>query len=724
MKLLKTFAFVTSLLMLFSCSSGESSPKEDKKLLRSISLSGDYQTTFEVGDAFNYDGLIVTAFYSDNTSKEVNNYTVNAPKNMDVAGDKSVGVVYKEGGITQYANYTITVNEPYIPVSLTSISLSGNYQTAFEVGDIFTYTGLLVTAHYSNGTFKNVIGYTVSTPDMSTSGVKAINVIYTELGISRGASYSITVSAVMPPEVVTLVSISLSGTYQTSFLVEDAFTYTGLVVTAHYSNGTSKTVTGYTVDSPNMTTAGTKTVTVSYSENGVGCAVTYQITVTERPVKELENVIYEPLLNRQYYLNHIGDIYSTWKQYQGEGVVIAVIDIGFDTTHEEFKFLDGTSKITSNSASFKYQNGGVITNVGVSYAHDTSDSHGTFCAGVAAAGLNHKGVIGIAPMAKLMLLKTDAMPKSIAAAFKYAADNGAKVISISLGSYATGGGDLKPDGSDIKKVFNEPVEYCRNKGVVVVSAGGNGGEGGASMISVPTYPGATPGVIGVGGLKANSNSTIWEGSSINSDTDKFIDVVAPANGMFNICNYYKDGQHILYDGGNDGNKHKWNGTSFAAPIVAGMAALYFEKYPSASADAFETALYNSTNEIETPSASNYGSVDIGKLLRTTGTDKVTITVQDNTETSLNLFIWDSRTGTGPEPWPGQTYTLTGGKFSTRIDTSKYDSMIVSSLDGAQTIDLSIYPFIYGCIYDLSNAIGEIFDYTKTLYMGNYVGVPS
>lgn len=723
MKLFKTLTFVTSLLMLVSCSSGESSPKEDKKLLKSISLSGDYQTTFEVGDAFNYDGLIVTAFYSDNTSKEVNNYTVNAPKNMDVAGDKSVGVVYKEGGITQYANYTITVNEPYIPVSLISISLSGNYQTAFKVGDAFTYIGLVVTAYYSNGTSKTVTGYTVSTPDMSTSGVKTINVIYTESGISRGASYSITVNEIHP-QVVTLVGISLSGSYQTTFLVEDIFTYEGLVVTATYSDSSSKTVTGYTVDSPNMSTTGTKTVTVKYSEGSVGCAVTYQITVIDRPEKQLENVIYEPLLGRQYYLNHIGDIYSTWKKYQGEGVVIAVIDIGFDTTHEEFKFLDGTSKITSNSASFKYQNGGVVTNVGISYAHDTSDSHGTFCAGVAAAGLNHKGVIGIAPMAKLMLLKTDAMPKSIAVAFKYAADNGAKVISISLGSYATGGGDLKPDGSDIKKVFDEPVEYCRNKGVVVVSAGGNGGEGGASMISVPTYPGATPGVIGVGGLKANSNSTIWEGSSINSSTDKFIDVVAPANGMFNICNYYKDGQHILYDGGNEGNKHKWNGTSFAAPIVAGMAALYFEKYPSASVDAFETALYNSTNAIETPSASNYGSVDIGKLLRTTGIDKVTITVQDNTETSLNLFIWDSRTGKAPSPWPGDTYTLIGGKFSTRINTSLYDSMIVSSLSGAQTIDLSIYPFIYGCVYDLTNAIGEIFDYTKTLYIGNYVGEQS
>ena len=77
----------------------------------------------------------------------------------------------------------------------------------------------------------------------------------------------------------TLSSITLSGDYQTTFAVDEAFSYTGLVVTAHYSDSTSATVTPTSVSSPDMTTAGEKTVTVSYTEGGVTVTADYMITV-------------------------------------------------------------------------------------------------------------------------------------------------------------------------------------------------------------------------------------------------------------------------------------------------------------------------------------------------------------------------------------------------------------------------------------------------------------
>ena len=66
----------------------------------------------------------------------------------------------------------------------------------------------------------------------------------------------------------------------TNFTTEDSFNAAGLIVTANYSNCSSRTVTPTSISSPNMTTAGNKTVTVTYTENDVTKTATYDITVT------------------------------------------------------------------------------------------------------------------------------------------------------------------------------------------------------------------------------------------------------------------------------------------------------------------------------------------------------------------------------------------------------------------------------------------------------------
>lgn len=81
-----------------------------------------------------------------------------------------------------------------------------------------------------------------------------------------------------------LTSIALSGSYQTVFHVGDAFTYEGLVVTANYEDQSSRTVSSYTVSEPDMSATGTKTVTVSYTENEVTKEATYDITVIPAPI--------------------------------------------------------------------------------------------------------------------------------------------------------------------------------------------------------------------------------------------------------------------------------------------------------------------------------------------------------------------------------------------------------------------------------------------------------
>lgn len=82
----------------------------------------------------------------------------------------------------------------------------------------------------------------------------------------------------------TLSSITLdTSNVQTTFTVGDTFNYTGLVVTAHYTDSTSGVVTPTSVSSPNMSTTGNKTVTVTYTEDEVTKTETYSITVNANP---------------------------------------------------------------------------------------------------------------------------------------------------------------------------------------------------------------------------------------------------------------------------------------------------------------------------------------------------------------------------------------------------------------------------------------------------------
>lgn len=88
-----------------------------------------------------------------------------------------------------------------------------------------------------------------------------------------------------PPASAALTSISLSGTQQTVFGVGDAFSSDGLIVTAHYDDESTKVVEPTSISSPDMSTAGQKTITVTYTENNVIKTATYTITVNAVVVK-------------------------------------------------------------------------------------------------------------------------------------------------------------------------------------------------------------------------------------------------------------------------------------------------------------------------------------------------------------------------------------------------------------------------------------------------------
>lgn len=248
---------------------------------------------------------VVTTVFSTtslgSTNTVTTGYTVSA-----TASAKSG--YYQDGsgtsGVTIYNTTTPMFTSTPSAISLTvSIGAgSGNldfsdyvYATLVNGSGTAIGTAVQITNHVTTSTGDS---YTVSIP---TTGITSANGIYlyhtkesgkniryysASLSITTGGStttYS-NYSTQCTASSCTLLSITLNtSSVQKSFAVGDAFNYTDLVVTANYSDCESKTVTPTSVSSPNMSTIGNKTVTVSYTESGTTKTATYTITVEAAP---------------------------------------------------------------------------------------------------------------------------------------------------------------------------------------------------------------------------------------------------------------------------------------------------------------------------------------------------------------------------------------------------------------------------------------------------------
>ena len=184
----------------------------------------------------------------------------------------------------------------------------------------------------------------------------------------------------------------------------------------------------------------------------------------------------DPDYSKQWNLKMI-NMPKAWEKSRGKGVVVAVLDTGIAyEDYEDFKQVPDLKGA-------KFAKGYDFVN---NDSHPNDDhGHGTHVAGTIAQVTNNKeGVAGVAFEATLMPVKVldhfgSGTSVAIADAIRWAADNGANVINMSLG----GGGR--------SAVMEKAVEYARKKGVVVVCAAGNGGRG------VVEYPAAYPGSFAV-----------------------------------------------------------------------------------------------------------------------------------------------------------------------------------------------------------------------------------
>ena len=204
--------------------------------------------------------------------------------------------------------------------------------------------------------------------------------------------------------------------------------------------------------------------------------------------------------------------------------------------------------------------------------------HGTHCAGIIAAVRdNNKGAMGIADNVRIMAIRAvpdgDEHDKDIALAIRYAVDNGAQVISMSFGK------DFSPE----KKWVDDAIKYAAAKGVLLVHAAGNDSKDLDKEFNFPS-------TVFEDGVRATNVITVGaSGDAKNGGlTARFsnygkneVDVFAPGVGIYST----------LPGGDQYGNL---NGTSMACPLVAGVAALILQYYPTLTPQQVKMAIEKSS----------------------------------------------------------------------------------------------------------------------------------
>lgn len=150
------------------------------------------KTSYLAGDSFNSAGMVVTASYGTGqavlATAEVSGYSVSPSVLTD--GTTSVTITYSEGGETCTTTLAVTVTH-----KLSAITVTTNpTKTTYEYGDTLATAGMVVTASYSDSKTAAVTGYSCSPTTFSTVGNQVVTVSYTENGVTKTATFNVTVN--------------------------------------------------------------------------------------------------------------------------------------------------------------------------------------------------------------------------------------------------------------------------------------------------------------------------------------------------------------------------------------------------------------------------------------------------------------------------------------------------------------------------------------------------
>ena len=255
-----------------------------EKVLEKIEITTNpNKTAYEEGEKFDKTGMVVTAIYSDISKETVTDYAY-TPTGSLTANDKRVIITYKD----KTATVTITVKEktpPVVEKTLERIEVTTNpNKTAYEEGERFDKTGMVVTAVYSDNSRETVTDYTYAPTGSLTANDKRVIITYKD----KTATVTITVKEKTPPVVEkTLERIEITkNPNKTEYEEGEKFDKTGMVVTAVYSDNSKETVTDYTYTPTGSLTANDKRVIITYK--GKTTTISISVKKIEKVLERLE----------------------------------------------------------------------------------------------------------------------------------------------------------------------------------------------------------------------------------------------------------------------------------------------------------------------------------------------------------------------------------------------------------------------------------------------------
>lgn len=268
------------------------------------------------------------------------------------------------------------------------------------------------------------------------------------------------------------------------------------------------------------------------------------VTFDEKEAKEITPN--DKGFSAQYYLKEINAT-KAWDTTLGEGLLVGVLDTGVDESHPDL-----TGKVI----------GGINLN-----NQDLRDEigHGTEVSGIIAANTNNtQGIAGIGWNTKIVSMRvTDAAGQArvstVVSALNEASKRGIKIVQLSLST------------NQFSQTFKSAIEEAQSKGILIVSTGGNTG------IEEVRYPAAFDGVIGVGAVDESKEREYY------STQGEHVSIVAPGASIYTTS--LKDGYNSV------------SGTSFAAPQVAGAAALVWSVAPDLTNDQVRDILLQSADDL-------------------------------------------------------------------------------------------------------------------------------
>ncbi len=285
----------------------------------------------------------------------------------------------------------------------------------------------------------------------------------------------------------------------------------------------------------------------------------------------------DPMFADQWGLQRTG-IPRAWQIARAaENVTIAIIDEGVQLNHPDLLLHPQSWNATTDTPD-----------------GSPTGNHGTACAGIAAARMdNGAGVAGVAGGSRIMAIATATWADvDIAEGLYFAADQGARVVSMSFGVYESWGvWDFD--------LIRDALQYAHDKGLLLVAASGN--ENG----NIARFPGSDARTLCVGGTNrsderkriGDSSSENWWGASFGPD----LDVAAP-------CVEIPTTDRLGAAGYDPGDYFaRFNGTSSATPHVAGIGALLFSLAPTLT-HVEARAIIEQTCDKVSPALYAYGNV--------------------------------------------------------------------------------------------------------------------